>query len=70
MIATTIMMKIMMKYNSIKEIITGAPSNTQHQNNTPLQKRKEKKKKKKNRLWWGVADQCTMSHGTYIYKMI
>ena len=30
MIVTTIMMKIMMKYNSIKEIVTGAPSDTQN----------------------------------------
>ena len=22
------------------------------------------------RLWWGAADQCTMSHGTYIHIMI
>ena len=27
------MMEIMMKYNSIKEIVTGAPNDTQHQNN-------------------------------------
>ena len=27
------MMKIMMKYNSFKEIVTGAPNDTQHQNN-------------------------------------
>ena len=33
MIITTVMMKIMMKYNSIKEIVTGAPNDTQHQNN-------------------------------------
>ena len=26
-------MKIMMKYNSIKEIVTGAHNDTQHQNN-------------------------------------
>ena len=30
---TTIMMKIMTKYNSIKEIVTGAHNDTQHQNN-------------------------------------
>ena len=30
-IVTTIKMKIMMKYNSIKEIVTGAPNDTQHQ---------------------------------------
>ena len=28
------MMKIMMKYNSIREIVTGAPNDTEHQNNT------------------------------------
>ena len=22
------------------------------------------------RLWWGTADQCTMSHDTYIHIMI
>ena len=33
MIVTTIMMKIMMKYNSIKEIVTVALNDTQHQNN-------------------------------------
>ena len=33
MIGTTIMMTIVMKYNSIKEIVTGAPNDTQHQNN-------------------------------------
>ena len=22
------------------------------------------------RVWWGAADQCTMSHGTYIHIMI
>ena len=22
------------------------------------------------RLWWGAADQCKMSHGTYIHIMI
>ena len=27
------MMKIMMKYNYIKEIVTGAPNDTQHQSN-------------------------------------
>ena len=27
------MMKIMVKYNSIEEIVTGAPNDTQHQNN-------------------------------------
>ena len=30
---TAIVMKIMMKYNSIKEIVTGAYNYTQHQNN-------------------------------------
>ena len=29
MIVTTFMMKIMMKYNSSKEIVTGAPNDTQ-----------------------------------------
>ena len=33
MIVTTIMMKIMMKYDSIKGLVTGAPNDTQHQNN-------------------------------------
>ena len=33
MIVTTITMKIMMKLNSIKEIETGAPYDTKHQNN-------------------------------------
>ena len=33
MIVTTIMMKIMMKQNSIQETVTGAPNDTQHQNN-------------------------------------
>ena len=27
------MMKIMLKYNSIKEIVKAAPNDTQHQNN-------------------------------------
>ena len=26
--------------------------------------------KQSYRLWWGAADQCTMSHGTYIHIMI
>ena len=30
MIVTTIMMKIMMKYNSSKEIVIGAPNDIQH----------------------------------------
>ena len=30
MIVTTIMMKIMMKYNSILEKVTGAPNDIQH----------------------------------------
>ena len=30
----TLMMKIMMKWNSIKEIVTEAPNHTQHQSNT------------------------------------
>ena len=30
MIVTTIMMKIMMKYNSIQDIVTGAPNDIQH----------------------------------------
>ena len=33
MIVTTIMMKIMMKYDLIKEMVTGVPNDTQHQNN-------------------------------------
>ena len=33
MIVTTIMIKIMMKYNYIKETVTGAPNDTQRQNN-------------------------------------
>ena len=23
-----------------------------------------------NKLWWGAADQCAMSHGTYIHIRI
>ena len=34
-IVATIMMKVMMKYNSIKEIVRGAPNDTQHQSNVP-----------------------------------
>ena len=30
MIVTTIMMKIMMKYNSLKEMLTAAPNDIQH----------------------------------------
>ena len=33
MTVTTIMMKIMIKQNYIKEIVTGAPYDTQHQSN-------------------------------------
>ena len=33
MIATTIMIRIMMKQNSIKEIVTEASNDTQNQNN-------------------------------------
>ena len=62
MIVTIIMMKIMMKYNSIKEIATEAHNDTQQQNNAHP--------KQSYRLWWGAADQCTMSHGTYIQIMI
>ena len=32
-IVTTIMIKIMMKYNSNLEIVTGVPGDIQHQNN-------------------------------------
>ena len=63
MIVTTIMMKIMMKLKYIKEIVTGAPNDTQHQNNAHP-------KNQSYRLWWGAADQCTVSHGTYIHIMI
>ena len=38
MIVTIFIVKIMMKYKSIKEIVTGAPNDTQHQNNTHTQK--------------------------------
>ena len=31
MIVTTIIMKVMMKYNYIKDVVKGAPSDTQHQ---------------------------------------
>ena len=63
MVVTTIMMKIMMKYNSIKEIVTGAPIDTQHQNNAHS-------KSSPMDCDGGAADQCTMSHGTYIHIMI
>ena len=63
MIVTTIMMKIMMTYNSINEIVTGTPNGTQHQNSAHP-------KKLSYRLWWGATDQCTRSHGTYIHIMI
>ena len=56
------MMKIMMKYNSIKEIVTETPNDTQHQNPPP--------EEKSYRPWWGAADQWTMSRGTYIHVMI
>ena len=39
------MMKIMIKYNSITEILTGAPNDTEHQNNALP-------KKQSYRLWW------------------
>ena len=57
------MMKIMMKYNSIKEIVKGAHNGTQYQNSAHP-------KKQSCGQWWGAADQCTMSHGTLIYIMI
>ena len=55
-------MKIMMKNSPIKEIVKGAPNDTEHQNAHP--------KKQYYRLWWGAADQCLMSHCTYIHIMI
>ena len=60
---TIIMMKIMMKYNSIKEIVKGAHNGTQCLNSAHP-------KKQSCGQWWGAADQCTMSHGTLIYIMI
>ena len=36
MIVTTIMVKVMMQQNSIKEIVTGAPYDIQHQSNANL----------------------------------
>ena len=58
------MMKIIMKYNSIKEIEIGAHNDTQQQNNT------HPKKKQSYRLWSGAADQWIMLHGTFIHIMI
>ena len=63
MIVTTTMMTIMIEYNSIKEIVTGAPNDTQQQNNAHA-------KKQPYRLWSGAAEQCTMLLGTYIHVMI
>ena len=51
-------MKIMIKYNYIKEIVKGA-----HTDPTPEQRAP---KIQSYRLWLGAADQCTLSHGTYI----
>ena len=48
-----------MKSNSTKEIATGAPNDTLHQNNAHP-------KNSPIDCWWGAADPCTMSHGTYI----
>ena len=50
-IATTLMMKILMKYNFIKEIVKGAHNDTQHQNSTH-----PRTSPACNRLWWGAAD--------------
>ena len=55
-------MKMMMKEDFIKEIVTGAPTDIQHQNNAHL--------KNSQIDWWGAADQWTMSHGTHIHNMI
>ena len=61
-IFTTIIMKIKMKQNTVKEIVKGAHDDTQNQNSTP--------QKQSYRLWWGAADQCTMADGTYSDDMI
>ena len=51
------MMKIMMKYNFIKEIVTWALNTiTAHS------------QKQSYRLWWEAADQCTLYNATkYLY---
>ena len=56
------MMKIVIKLNSIKELVTKAPNGTQHKNNVhpktgPID-------------WLDAADQCVISHGTYMHVMI
>ena len=56
--ATTITMEIMMKYNSIKEIVTGAHNDTQHRNNA-------RPEKQSYSLWLGAADIC-MTFALYL----
>ena len=53
----------MMKYSSIKKLVKGTYDNTQHQNNAQT-------KDQSYMMWWGAADQCVVSHGTYIHIMI
>ena len=45
--------------NSIKELVKGLPRNSLINMMTL--------KNQSYRLWWGAADQYTMSHGTYIH---
>ena len=53
----------MMKYNSIRELVKGTHNDTQIQNISNPQKQY-------HRVWWDAADQCIMSHGTYIHITI
>ena len=49
----------MMKYNSIKEIVKGAPYDTQHQDKAHP--------KKSYRLWWGI-DNAELYNRKYIWN--
>ena len=52
---------IMMKCHSIKEFIKGTHNDTQHQNSA---------QPNTSPIDCDAADQCTMSHGTYIHIVI
>ena len=44
--------------------------NNPHKKQTKTNKLKNKARTVHYQDWWGAADQCTMSHGTYIHIMI